>query len=96
METPPPPTPSPSRIGRILLVNLGIMVVLHIGRQLLDSSEGIFVLLFIMAFINGLLFLLALFDSNKKNSLGFLLAAVLIFLIGFGDCATHLKLGSMH
>ncbi|PJJ60836.1 hypothetical protein [Hymenobacter chitinivorans] len=95
METPPSP-PKKSRIGLILLVNLGIMLVLHVGRQLLDSSEGIFLLLFFMSFINGLLFLVALLDGHKRNSLGFLLAAMLIFIIGFGDCATHLKLGNMH
>ena len=92
-----PQPPKQSRVGRILLVNLGIIVVLHLGRQLLDSSAGIFVVLFIMAIVNFVLFLLALFDADsRKNSVGFLLAALLVFLIGFGDCATHLKLGSMN
>ncbi|UOQ71317.1 hypothetical protein [Hymenobacter cellulosilyticus] len=91
-----PPTPKKSRIGLILLVNLGILLVLHVVRQLLDSSESIFLFLLGLSFVNGLLFRAALLNGNKKNSLGFLMAALLIFLIGFGDCATHLKLGNMH
>jgi len=92
------PAPAPKHyIGRILLINLGVVLVLHIGRQLLTGGdEGIFVLLFAMAFVNGVLFLGCLVSGRGKTSIGFLLAALLVFMMGFGDCATHLKLGNMH
>ena len=92
------PAPAPKHyIGRILLINLGVVLVLHIGRQLLTGGdEGIFVLLFAMSFLNILLFIGCLFSGRGKTSIGFLLAALLVFVIGFGDCATHLKLGNMH
>lgn len=92
------PTPAPKHyIGRILLINLGVVLLLHIGRQLLTGGdEGIFILLFAMAFVNVLLFFGCLFSGRGKTSIGFLLAALLVFVIGFGDCATHLKLGNMH
>ncbi|QIX60051.1 hypothetical protein HER32_02135 [Hymenobacter sp. BT18] len=93
MET---PSPEKGRVGLVLLINLGIIVVLHVGRQLLDSNESIFLILFGMSFLNGMLFLLMLVTGKRKTSLGFFLAALLVFIIGFGDCATHLNLGNMH
>ena len=96
METPPPTPPSPNRIGRILLINLSIIVAQHIGRQLLDSRAGIYPFLFLLVLANFLLFLVTFFDGHRKLSLGFLLSALLVFLIGFSDCATHLRLGNMH
>jgi hypothetical protein len=98
MEEPTQPTPAPQHyIGRIVLSNLGIVLALHLGRQLLTGGdEGIFILLFVLAYLNGLFFIGCLVSGRGKTGIGFLLAALLVFVIGFGDCATHLRLGGMH
>ncbi|WP_426491704.1 hypothetical protein [Hymenobacter sp. 102] len=98
MEQPTQPTPAPRHyIGRVLLINLGIVLALHPGRQLFTGGdEGIFMLLFVLAYLNGLFFIGCLVSGRSKTGIGFLLAALLVFVIGFGDCATHLRLGSMH
>ncbi|RSK43931.1 hypothetical protein [Hymenobacter rigui] len=92
------PTPAPKHyIGRILLINLALVLVLHIGRQLLTGGyEGIFMLLFVLAYLNVMGCIGCLVSGRGKTSIGFLLAALLVFVIGFGDCATHLRLGGMH
>lgn len=98
MEQPTQPTPAPKRyIGRILLLNLGVVLALHIGRQLLTGGyDSIFMLLFVLAYLNVLFFIGCLVSGRGRTGIGFLLAALLVFVIGFGDCATHLRLGGMH
>ncbi|RTQ51725.1 hypothetical protein EJV47_07995 [Hymenobacter gummosus] len=91
----PPPTP-PSRMGWVLLAHLGLVLLLHLVRQLVNDDVGIFPMLFLLAFGDLLAFFVLLFSGRWRLGLGFLLAGLLVFLIGFGDCATHLHLGPMH
>ncbi|WP_400190551.1 hypothetical protein [Hymenobacter sp. B81] len=93
---PPATPPPPSRLGRILLAHLGLILVLHLGRQLIDDDMGIFGLLFLLAFLDVVAFLVLLAGGHGRLGRSFLLAALLVFLIGFSDCATHLNLGAMH
>ncbi|GAB3835432.1 hypothetical protein [Hymenobacter jeollabukensis] len=97
MYTPPPTPPQPpGHLGRVLLAHLALVLVLHLGRQWLDDDAGIFFILFGLAFLDGLAFLVLITTGRARLGLSFVLSGLLMFVIGFGDCATHLKLGNMH
>ena len=91
----PPPTPPSAHLGRVLLIHLGLTLVLHLGRQMIDDDAGIFIILFLLAAFDLAAFVAMLISGQWRLGLSFLLSALLMFIIGFGDCATHLHLGSM-
>lgn len=82
-------------MGWVLLAHLGVVLLLHLGRQLINDHEGIFILLFLIAAIDAVVFFVLLFTGRWRVGLGFMLSGLLVFLIGFGDCLTHLSLGNM-
>ncbi|WP_185283221.1 hypothetical protein [Hymenobacter sp. NBH84] len=82
-----------SPVGRILLLNLGLVLLLHVGREMLAPQEGVFPLLFCLAFVDflGALFIITQGGSGRKVAT-FLIAALLVFIVGFSDCASHFHL----
>jgi hypothetical protein len=79
-----------SYFGRVILLNLGLVVALHVGRELLDERSGIYGMLYLLSFLN---FALALFGfATSRGSIGraCLLSTLLIGIAGFSDCATHM------
>ncbi|OON69241.1 hypothetical protein [Hymenobacter sp. CRA2] len=95
------PTPSPPRnyFGRVLLVHLILVLLIHVGRQLLfDDPERttIFFVLVLIAVLDAVCFFVMLVTGRWRQGLAYAVAALLVFLIGFGDCATHFHLGPMN
>ncbi|MBC6609351.1 hypothetical protein H8B15_00340 [Hymenobacter sp. BT507] len=82
-----------SLFGRILLLNLGMVLLLHVGREILAPQEGVFPLLFCLAFVDfmGALFFMVQ-GKQGSNVAACLLATLLVFIIGFSDCASHFHL----
>lgn len=91
-----PPTPPSAHLGRVLLIHLGLVLVLHLGRQVINDDAGIFIILFLVAAFDLAAFLVMLTAGRWRLGLSFLLSGLLLFIIGFGDCLTHLHLGPMH
>lgn len=87
------PTPKPkSYFGRILLLNLGLVVLLHAGRELLEPGSGIYGALFALVFVDFVLALILMVAGQSKTALSCLLAALLVGMAGFSDCASHFHL----
>jgi len=85
------PAKPKSHFGKILLINFGVMLALHIGRVILAPDEGIYGLLFCLAGLNFMLFFVYLI-GGKGDKLAFFLSALLVFLVGFSDCGAHFHL----
>jgi len=86
------PAKPKSYFGRVLLVNLGIVLLLHLGRTLLAPESGIYGALFFLAFIDFASFLIAVISRRGETGLAFFLAMLLVFLVGFSDYGTHFHL----
>ena len=83
--------------SRIVLLNLGIVLLLHVGRELFEPQEGIFPLLFCLTFADFMAALFFLIQGKQGRKVAACtLSALLVFIVGFSDCATHLNLGGMH
>lgn len=83
--------PQPKRyFGRIMLLNLGLVVMLHVGRELLDARSGIYGALYLLSFINFSIALFAFATGRGSTGRACLLSTLLIGIAGFSDCATHL------
>lgn len=88
-----PQTPKPkSYFGRVLLLNLGLVVLLHVGRELLEPTSGIYGALFALVFVDFVMALLCRATRRDETALACLLAALLVGMAGFSDCATHFHL----
>jgi len=81
-----------STAGRIVGVNTVLLLVLHAGRQLLNPATSILWYLVALAVGNFILGADALLHRRGPVTAVYLLAALLIGLIGFGDCVTHFRL----
>jgi hypothetical protein len=86
------PTKPKSYFGWVLLANLGLVLLLHLGRTLLSPDSGIYGALFFLAIVDSSLFLIAIISKRGEAGLAFILSALLVFLIGFSDCGTHFHL----
>lgn len=86
------PEKSKSSFGRILLWHLGAIAVLHLGREMLAPRESIFPLLFLLAFIDFIAALVSHLGSDGENVTAYMVAAFLVFIVGFSDCASHFHL----
>lgn len=95
MSEPTQPKPK-SYFGKIVLANLVLMVVVHVGRQLIDSDSDILGFLMVLWLLNAVLGLLLLVAGERENGLACWLSALLIVIVGFSECASHLHLGGMH
>lgn len=78
-----------SYFGRIIAINLAIVVLLHTGRQFLAPSQSVFPLLFGLVFFNFMFMIYFSSNDQGDNAFACLLAVFVIGLIGFSDCATH-------
>ncbi|WP_460547944.1 hypothetical protein [Hymenobacter daeguensis] len=79
-----------------MLANLIVMVVIHTGRQLVDSDSSILGLLIALWLLNAVMGLLLLVTGERENGLACWTSALLIAIAGFSECSTHLHLGGMH
>jgi hypothetical protein len=95
MSEPTAPKPK-SYFGRIVLVNLGVMVVVHVGRLLVDSDSTILGFLVLLFGFNLAIGLLLIVIGERENGLACWLSAMLIGIAGVSECGTHLNLGGMH
>ena len=95
MSGPTQPKPK-GHFGKIVLANLVIVVVVHVGRQLIDSDSDILGFLMVLWLLNVVLGLVLLLAGERENGLACWLAASLIFIAGISECGNHLKLGGMH
>ncbi|GGF21456.1 hypothetical protein GCM10011383_36390 [Hymenobacter cavernae] len=86
------PAKPKSHFGRVLLINLGLVLLLHLGRTLLAPESGIYGALFFLAIVDFMLFLIALISRRGETGLALLLSTLLVFMIGFSDCGTHFHL----
>ncbi|OUJ72903.1 hypothetical protein [Hymenobacter crusticola] len=86
------PVKPKSYFGRVLLANIGLVLVLHLGRTVVAPDSGIYGALFFLAFIDFLLFIIALLSGKGETGLAFFLSMLLVFLVGFSDCGTHFHL----
>jgi len=79
--------------GRIVLLNLGIVLLLHLGREVVAPQEGVFPLLFFLAFANFIAALFFLIQGKQGSKVAAcMLSALLVFIVGFSDCASHFHL----
>ena len=81
-----------SYFGRVMLLNLGLVVALHVGRELLDDSSSIYGALYLLSFLNFAIAMVAFATSQGSVGRACLLSALLIGIAGFSDCATHFHL----
>ncbi|MCI1186340.1 hypothetical protein MON38_02835 [Hymenobacter sp. DH14] len=95
MNEPIQPKPK-SHFGKIVLVNLGVVVAVHVGRQLIDSDSTILGFLLVLWLLNAVVGLLLLVTGERGNGLACWLSAMLIGIAGVSECGTHLHLGGMH
>ena len=79
-----------SYFGRVILLNLGLVVVLHVGRELLDERSGIYGALYLLGFLNFAIALVAFVTRRGSVGRACLLSALLIGIAGFSDCVTHM------
>lgn len=82
-----------SSFGRILLLNFGVVLLLHVGRELVAPQEGIFPLLFCLTFADFMAALFFLIQGKQGRKVAACtLSALLVFIVGFSDCASHFHL----
>jgi hypothetical protein len=92
-----PTQPKPKRhFGKIVLANLGVVVAIHAGRQLIDSDSTILGFLMVLWLLNAVMGLMLLVTGERENGLACWLSALLIGIAGVSECGTHLHLGGMH
>lgn len=95
MSGPTQPKPK-GHFGKIVLANLVVVVVVHVGRQLIDSDSDILGFLMVLWLLNVVLGLGLLLAGERENGLACWLSASLIFIAGISECGNHLHLGGMH
>ncbi|SHJ27569.1 hypothetical protein SAMN02745146_2718 [Hymenobacter daecheongensis DSM 21074] len=79
-----------SYFGRILALNLAVVVLLHVGRQQLAPDVHIFGALFGVVLINLVMLIFFIERDESENKLACLVSAFVILLVGFSDCAKSL------
>lgn len=79
------PTKPRKPFARVILVNLVVVILLFAAQRVMDAPGYIMILLLLQALVN-----LAMAQDADFNKAAHLLSAILLVIVGLGQCKVHL------